>query len=509
MEQHVGHDLTCSTMINRVKRLLLIFVCIAVLCLLICKLPSFSDKYHFREGVIDAGTGLLFQQQLSSYRRLSFTAQNVKETREFENEDTSVFASRTQSESSHINGKSGPDLGYIVAFDYYEQQTMAAGNLLQLQCFASKLNLSVVQPLMKKSFLLLPSTKDKASDMLKMDSVFDMEKWRKHTKSQGYAPLVPWKKFIEYAPRGVILVQMKYPTLTYIKQARKNGIEFPHPVSEKRDYERGCGYKFINRDFAELQVHHNFTLLGRVCYNFITGDLIPLKVYLRDLSSQGRRVTILMDEWRGIGSTQRVLVDERICTQSNLYREYTEYSPVLHEDAASYIKRHITNESEGHLAVMARYEMTGLTHRVKSSTDPHAVIPYCLKKTLEEIKSLKMSYRLNKVFVSMDIGKYGSKSFKVKKYFGHFKDMASFLKDAYQGKMDIKNWEKSFEDVARSKDAGYIANLQQLLVVKAKCVLFVGGGTFQKHALHMFQQLHRTPRAMCISFINECTSSIR
>ena len=509
MEQHVGHDLTYSTMINRVNRPLLIFVCIAVLCLLIHQLPSFSDKYHFREAVIDAGTGLLFQQQLSSFHRLSLTSQNVKETRDIENGNTSVFASHAQSEDNHINGKSEPGLGYIIALHYYEQQTMATGNLLQLQCFASKLNLSVVQPLMKKSLLLMPSTKDKASDLLKMDSVFDMEKWRKHTKSQGYAPLEPWKKFIEYAPRDVILVQMKYPTLTYVKQARKNGIEFPHPVSEKRDYERGCGYKFINREFAELQVH-NFTLLGRVCYNFLTGDLIPLKIYLRDLSSQGRRVTIIIDEWRGIGSRQRVLVDESICTQSNLYREYTEYSPVLHEDAGSYIKRHITNDtSEGYLAVMARYEMTGLTQRIKSSTDPHAVIPYCLKKTLEEIKSLKMSYRLNKVFVSMDIGKYGSKSFKVKKYFGHFKDMASFLKDAYQGKMDIKNWEKSFEDVAMSKDAGYIANLQQLLVAKAKCVLFVGGGTFQKHALHMFQQLHRTPRAMCISSINKCTSSIR
>ena len=478
-------------------RTILSLLCVAFLFLLVYsyKLSSFSGKYHFRETVIDDYTGILFSS-------------NVKKTRNIDHGNTSFYTSHLSSEDNNIVkdiGESGLNLGYIVALNYYEQQTMATSNLLQLQCFASMLNVYVVQPLLKNSRLITPLRKEKASSMLKMDSVFDMGKWRKYTENQGYAPLVIREEFIKHAPRRVILVQMKYPSLDYIKEAMKNGTEFPHSVSENRDYERGCDYEFINREFAKLQVH-NFTLLSRVCYNFFTGDRIPLKVYLRDLSSRGRRVTILMDEWRGIGNYQRVIVDERICNQSDLYHEYTEYSPVLHKNAASYIKRYITNStSEGYLAVMARFEMTGLSRRVRSSTDPHAIIPYCLNSTLEEIKRLKKRYRLKRVFVSVDIGKYGSKSFVKKKYFGHFKDMTSFLRNAYQGKMSIKKWENSFKDVARSNDAGYIASLQQLLVAKAKCVLFVGGGTFQKHTLHMFQQLHRKHTAMCVNSIKKCT----
>ena len=37
---------------------------------------------------------------------------------------------------------------------------MATGNLMKLQCFASKLNLSVVQPLMKDSLLGTPGVID-------------------------------------------------------------------------------------------------------------------------------------------------------------------------------------------------------------------------------------------------------------------------------------------------------------------------------------------------------------
>ena len=72
---------------------------------------------------------------------------------------------------------------------------MATGNLMKLQCFASKLNLSVVQPLMKDSLLGTPVD---SRDMLQLE----------HTQSRGYAPLVGWEEFIEHAPGDVVLVQI-------------------------------------------------------------------------------------------------------------------------------------------------------------------------------------------------------------------------------------------------------------------------------------------------------------
>lgn len=485
---------------------------IVVVCVLLYNLYLYTRSTNTYEAVASTRTEPILQTQRHS-QVLTFKETDAEENRskDIEDKPLPITHSTKQNSISSNGSQHGRYHGYIIALNYYEQLTMATGNLLQLQCFASMLNLSVVQPLMKESRLFTPLDKSKASTMLKLDDIFDMAKLRRHTKKRGYAPLVSWDEFIKYAQKTVILVQMKYPSLNYIKQTRKNGIEFPHPVSVNKDYERGCTYKVANKAFAELR-SKNFTVSRNICYNFLTGDRVPMEVYLRDLANKGdsSNVTIIIDEWRGVGDNQRVLVDTKICTESDRYREFTQYSPMLLEDADSYVKKYLHDEtSEDYLAVIARYEMTGLTQRLKSDSDPHAIIPHCLKVTLSEVEVMKKETGLKQIFLSVDIGKYGSKSFVRKNYFGYFKDMASFIAKAYNGKMDIEQWEKSFEDVARLLDSGYIANLQQLIVAKAKCVIFVGGGTFQRHTLHFYQDFHPNPAAMCINVVKGCTSSIR
>ena len=78
--------------------------------------------------------------------------------------------------------------GYLLTLEVYEQQMMATGNLLQLQCFASKLNLSVVQPFMKESFLATPLDEAKQRNMLQLEDVYNMTEWSKYAEGEGYAP---------------------------------------------------------------------------------------------------------------------------------------------------------------------------------------------------------------------------------------------------------------------------------------------------------------------------------
>ena len=81
---------------------------------------------------------------------------------------------------------------------------------------------------MKDSLLGTPVDSRRHTDMLQLDDVYNMEEWSDHTQSRGYAPLVGWEEFIEHAPRDVVLVQMKYPTLSQLKAT---GMSFPQPVS--------------------------------------------------------------------------------------------------------------------------------------------------------------------------------------------------------------------------------------------------------------------------------------
>lgn len=428
-------------------------------------------------------------------------------------------------ENLQRNGTSKTQLssGYVVALKIYEQQTMATGNLLQLQCFSSKLNLSVVQPSMKDSCLSTPLEEAQRRHMLQMEDVYGMQEWREHTLAEGYNQLVRWEEFIEHAPRNLILVQMKYPTLNHVRHFRESGVAFPHPLSQRRDYQRGCGFKILHKAFAALQ-RKNFHVVRRVCYNFLSGDEIPFQIYQRDILGEhnDNNVTVVIDEWRGFGENQRTLIKEKICPESAQYRSLAPFSSKVLRDAQLYANRYLqqynsssssspssSSSSPGYLAVIARFEMTALTRRASSKNDTYAIIPVCVRETLKNINIMKRKMKLSETFLSVDIGKYGSNSFGHHNYYGHQRDLESFVASVYHDKLNVTDWEKTFESTAETLDSGYIAKMQQALVVRAKCVLFVGGGSFQQHTLHLYQKLHPDAADRCVKIIKSCTSASR
>ena len=398
--------------------------------------------------------------------------------------------------------------GYLIALSIYEQQTMATGNIIQLQCFASKLNLSVVQPLMKNSFFSTPLNWSEHADMLQMEDVYNMKEWREHTGGKGYAPLVRWEEFIDHAPRDVILVQMKYHPLLRIVSLQKHGVEFPHPVSEDKRYKHGCDYRNVTKAFQVLKAK-NFTVIEKLCYNYRTGDLVPLETYKREMYG-GLNLTVIVDDWRGFGGIQRALVEDEICPEADIYREWTNSSTAIVRDAERYVDKYLSGpDVTGYLAVMTRFEWTALRMYWKKNnmTDRYAVVPYCLQKTLEMFFEMRKEVGEGlATFLSADFGKYGSVGYSKTNYYNHERELKNFVSSVYGGQLNITEWERTFESVVESTDAGCAAKVQQAIVARAKCVLFVGGGTFQRHTFHLYQQLHPDPADRCVRVLKECTN---
>lgn len=420
--------------------------------------------------------------------------------------------------------------GFVVALKIYEQQTMASGNLMQLQCWAKLLNLAVVKPFMKDSFLSTPMDDTKHYTMLTLDDTFDMDDWSQHTAKLGYAPLVDWYHFVKNAPRDVIVVQIKYPTLTHVKAIRSQGLPFPHPPRGD-EYKEGCRFKMLSSSgkLGTALRAKSFRVVRKVCFNFLTGDELSLEQFHSDILGeyQPGNVTIIFDEWRGIKENQRILLQGDFCREEHPYREYLKPSHRLLKDAEAYAKRFLiqdsttaasnnslannssSSSSSDYLAIIARYEMTGLTRSLKQGNDSHAIIPYCLQLTMETMEWMQWKSGLRSTFLSIDIGKYGSHSFGQKNYFNHLADMESFVRQVYRGKMDIREWERTFEAVAHTTDGGYIAMLQEVLVVRAKCIIFVGGGSFQRHAFNLYTELHPDEDERCYRVIEKCTTPYR
>ena len=120
-------------------------------------------------------------------------------------------------------------------------------------------------------------------------------------------------------------------------------------------------------------------------------------------------------------------------------------------------------------------------------------------------RETKENTGLNTTLLAIDLGKYGSSSI-LKAGKGSEMDVGfkNFFNTLYYGQnFTLHDWEESFKHVAHTTDSGYVAMIQKMLVVEAQCVVFIGGGYFQKHAQTLYVHSHH--KKPCIRVIEECT----
>ena len=411
-------------------------------------------------------------------------------------------------QSSAMLAPRTPGGGYVITTKVYEQQTMASGNLLQLQCWASMLNMSLVTPFMRQSYVLTPLDEARHKSYLSFWDTFNEAHWQEHAQSHGYLPQVEWEEWVKRGPRQLIVVQVKYPLLSAVKAKRKQGIEFPHPHSGE-DYKKGCEFKFVSGKSLQSLRAKGFSIARKVCFNFIKGDGFTFKEFSEHIFGNFHPgdVSVIFDQWRGLNEAQRVLIMEKICHEDHPFREKVKLSNRLISDAQNYKEKFLGPGD--YIAVMTRFEMTGLTRQKQVDNDMHAEIPLCIEKTLSQLEQLRAETGIESTFLSTDVGKYGSSSFSKKKYYNHFHELTQFVQRVYKDRMVLADVEHTLEQVSRTRDSGYIASLQQLIVTRARCILFMGGGSFQRHTLHMYQDLHPRKADQCVHVVESCTSPNR
>ena len=396
----------------------------------------------------------------------------------------------------------------MVVARVYEQQTMASGNLLQLQCWASMLNMSLVTPFMRQSYVQTPLDEAWRKSHLSFWDTFNRAHWQEHAQSHGYLPLVDWEEWVERGPRQLIIVQLKYLLPPLVREMMKQGIKFPHPHSGDA-YKKGCDFRFISGKGLQFLRAKGFNITRKVCFNFKNGDGFTFKEFSDHLfgTFHPGDVSVIFNLWRGLNDPYRVLISEKICYEDHPFQEQVKLSNQLISEAHIY-KETFLGPGD-FIAVMTRFEMTGLTRQQQVDNDTHAEIPRCIEKTLLQLQQLRAETGIESTFLSTDIGKYGSTSFRQKKYYNHSHELTQFVSQVYKGRMVLEDLERQLEHVTRIRDSGYIASLQQQIVTQANCILFVGGGSFQRHTLHMYQDLHPRMEDQCVREVEACTNPRR
>lgn len=397
----------------------------------------------------------------------------------------------------------GAPRAYMLAVNYYEQQTMGSRNMIQLQCLAKHFGAVVVKPVMKDSFLRTPLDDALQTNFIKFEDSFDLAEWREQTKKAGYAALVEWEEFLLDAPRDVVLVQFNYPSVSMVKERKKKEGVGTH-VAQNGRYKSGCSSNWPSSQEIAFLKGKKFNIVKQICFNFIFGDAVTLDEFSEHMLGgySGTNVTVVMDMWRGMGSEQRVLISGGAggCIATQQIHEYIGPSQRLASDADKYIARYL--HEKPFLAVMGRLEMALLTVRKIS-------MAYCFEETYAELLNFQSKMHLNQTFLSMDIGHFGTKKWRYKIDREMATDFQQFLSSVYGRETSMLDWESTFQATLSFKDAGYVGLLQKTIVSRARCVLFVGGGAFQRHALHLYRKLNPEKAGQCLGVVKPCTSATK
>ena len=414
----------------------------------------------------------------------------------------------------NIEGMNSKRTGFILALNFHEQQTKASDNLFSLQCWAKTLFVNIVEPLIMNSHFTIPLNENQ-SGLPNYRDIFDIRIRHLLSIQYKFAPLASWETFVKKAPRKLIVVQFRYLTVRELKK-QKDGMKKATHLAVNNKYQQGCETSLeLLEKIKYLKAMHNFIVVREVCFNFAEGDKLTLSQFNHHLYGGigPKTVTVLMEEWRGLSTVEngkRVVLTDACWMPIRVEPLlYTWPSQQLICDATKYKEKFL--KTDNYITLMVRTEKIGYKNFTSGRTNLDNMAR-CLNKTLKIWKALKASMGIENTFLSMDIGKYGSYGLMNKKgrkkYRPYINLYMDFFRQLFGPLATIKRWESRFEEVTSKHDSGYIGSLQKTIAAKSKCIIFTGGGLFQRHTKFIYDRINSNKKKKCTRIVHKCSKKM-
>ena len=394
------------------------------------------------------------------------------------------------------NGSSGSK-GFVLANNYFEQQTGAAMNLLTLSKWAKTVGVFPVEPFVKDSLLHNHlSTKNviKLKRALHFHDYFDIDLWNEMCLNVSAMPLISWNAFTSHNSGKFILVLSigeETSKLAFVNDEIMNEAvckeSFP-------DYESKLQYYITN--FVGLDME----IVRRVCISFNDHQPIHIDTFSSIIygDQDPSDVVVWFNTWRGIMGNRRIKIIEHEYTRKVETVEMLESSQRIIDDSKKYIKDILQSDIGKYVAISFRAVKRAKRFYLKEKKDPMEFLHSCilnLQKTISLINN-----NTGGVFLAQDLGRFGDVV--DIKYLTD--DMITAIKNElfqhiYNGELTTEKWEQQFIDITGGiTDSGYIAAVQSEILKHSKClVMFGGDSNFQRRVLYRYKQ-GRTNSDTCI-----------
>ena len=372
----------------------------------------------------------------------------------------------------------GASQGYILTLDYSDQLTSGTGNLRSLLCLAKRMGgVRVVEPFIYGSYLGLNVSANWTRE-LRMTDVLDYGVWKQKTPFEKYGDFVSFQTFMNSAPRKLVIVQ--YCT----------GLSRCRP----------CGHEDViskGRIFCEL---NGFQLAGHECLTYGREKILSLSSIETQLYSNYSKseVVLMFDLYGGIHNEEyKASYGYRLFARGCTRGETSDSSALapsksVLSDADRYNQKYL--KGLHYISIMIRMEFVFKNiHTVAHNRS--TVAKLCLDNILRRLTTIKNASGIEGVFLTLDIGHYGSDGFRDPYSAGKKlveRHVGEFLSTLFERNTTIREWEEWFASISRTKNPGYMAILQKAIAARGDILVLAGSGSYQGSARKMYEELHST-----------------
>ena len=400
--------------------------------------------------------------------------------------------------------------GYVTALTYSGQQGAGIQALTSLQCWATSFNLPVqiLEPIMYKTNFLSFLKEDKNGTFMRFSDFFDVEHFNQVSRSIGFqVPIGKREDFFSNAPREVIFIREKMVPSNVSMTERVLKVVWSADSAQNRE-NRCYQDDKVNKTMAPL-LKENFCIIKVIEGSFllkshyIFSDKEVQSIIYKNRSPQD--TTLIFSFWRTPWYVENAELNQPdMCKNVGRQSSKTQFlpSPRLLSDSIRYEREYLGSSNEVALMLRIEHMIEFLDQNKNAARDEPWTVDTCL---LEALKVTKAHLKSGRPMVTLDMGKFGSEfwNFLVKTrgvdVDGLTRKSELLVEALFDGKLTFEEWEDSFTRATGGVEhSGYIAALQRTLASRARCLVLVGGGTFQDLALKDYQRNHPNKKDQCV-----------
>ncbi len=383
-------------------------------------------------------------------------------------------------QQSNYNNKVKPAnrKGYLLNLKSTNHMISSMQDLLTKSCSFKHMsrNINIAEPLIDGNsfgFMKLLNKSKGFKIRKKTPSLFDIydqDALDKLARKDDLTPIKSFETFLEEAPREIILV---------INNLQRLSSEiYLQDLIDKTFSPHGFYIKRVARFIPSVM-------------GAISMEEFKNRIYESD---QPEDVTVMFDE---LGSMKGYDTIDPTCAKYQFISdpEYLKPSPLISQYTQQYTEM---NLEKRYISIMFRTQH--ILDSVNGEKQKEDRIKEYIDTTIKKLNQLKAEYNIQSVFVAMDIGQHGStdksnlsKSDSANRIKQHIKNL---IPTVYDDKITFHEWEQGFNDITSSASPNLTAMMQKDIASKGECLILVGGGAFQTHALELYHA--RTESDRCV-----------